>query len=143
MFPYQPPAVHDNGVRVLKARCAEDQRCSMRGQVCRFRVRAPCHDTTRPRDRNRPVERQLACLNAKLAQALREFPQFRDPDQGLLGYSPIVKSRAAQAVAFDHRYPRAQLQRNLGCGPARGAATQDNEIIRNPHPGCVFRRPSS
>ena len=106
MFSHQSPAIHDDGMRIFKVCRAEDERCPMCDQMSRFRICAPGYDATCPCDRRRPVERQFARLNTKFAQALRELPQFGDPDQGLLGYSPIVESGATQAVTFDHCYSR-------------------------------------
>src|SRR5579875_297746 len=83
-------------------------------------------------DSLRPIHLGGADLNAKLVHSARKRQNFCDPDQGLLRYSPIIESGAAEMIALHDRDTRARHRGGHGRRRAcRSAADyQQIEFVR-------------
>lgn len=72
-----------------------------------------------------PVDSKSGDFNPEFVEPLRKRQNFGDPDQGLLGYSPIIQSSAAETVALDYSHARTGRRRSHG-RRATGGATADD-----------------
>jgi hypothetical protein len=95
LIPAQKIGSSGNCVCILEARTGEENVYSTRSHFGRLRQAAVMNDCTCARNSTAPVNLDIADIDAEFAEAFSERQNFRNPDQGLLGYSPIVKSGTA------------------------------------------------
>ena len=120
--------VHLHHVRVQEAAFSEGKMHAVFYEVLRFGIATPFDNPLRPRNCGGPIYGNLPHPDTKLAETACQRQQFRDPDRGLFGNSPIVQSGASQLVPFHDRDLLAQPERRFRRSSSCRTAANDQKV---------------
>ncbi len=109
---------------------ADKQSGALGAKIGRLRITATVDDALGAIHGFGPVDPKVAHVDPKLAEALSQLVELRDPDQGLLRDSPVMQSRAAEGISLDDGDLLPQRERHAGGGSSCGTAAQNDKVER-------------
>ncbi|MEX1125815.1 MAG: hypothetical protein WD895_09715 [Acidimicrobiia bacterium] len=119
-----------NRVRVNQVRLGGHEAGAMGHKLFRFGICAAVDDLLCSLNGLLPIHRGRANIDSEFVQSPGEGEEFGDPDQSLFRYSTVVKSGAAEMVAFDEKDPPLEPQGSLRSGTAAGSTSDDDQVER-------------